>query len=120
MRSNKMALGRRGELLAAEFLAKQGVSIIARNIRTPYGELDLIGFHAETLVFFEVKTRRTDTYGYPEESVSATKRDHLIASAQAFIQDHPELPRDWRIDVVAIRLYPGQMPVFEWFENAVS
>ena len=120
MRTPKMALGTRGEQLAAEYLAERGVSIIARNVRTPYGELDLVGFHAEILVFFEVKTRRTDTYGYPEESISGTKRAHLTASAQAYVQDHPDLPGLWRIDVIAINLHPGQKPSIEWFENAVS
>ncbi len=115
-----MALGVKGEQMAAEYLAKQGVSIIARNFHTPYGELDLIGFQAETLIFFEVKTRRTDTFGYPEASISATKRQHLTASALAFMQDHPELPDHWRIDVIAINLVNGMAPEIEWFENAVS
>jgi putative endonuclease len=117
---DKKVLGTRGEQLAADYLAERGVSIIARNARTPYGELDLIGFHAEILVFFEVKTRRTDTYGYPEESISSTKREHLAASAQAFVQGHPELPNQWRIDVIAIYMKRGQKPEFEWFENAIS
>ncbi len=120
MRTPKMALGTRGEQLAAEYLAEHGVSIIARNVRTPYGELDLVGLQSGNLVFFEVKTRRTDTYGYPEESISASKRAHLAASAQAFVQDHPDLPGDWRIDVIAINLNSGQKPSIEWFENAVS
>ncbi len=119
MRTNKMVLGARGEQLAVEYLEKRGVTIIARNVHTPYGELDLLGFLDETLIVFEVKTRRTGTYGYPEDSISATKRQHLMASAQAYIQDHPELPDQWRIDVIAINLNPGQKPEFEWFENAV-
>ncbi len=120
MRTNKMALGVKGEQLAAGYLTEHGIAIIARNIRTPYGELDLIGFQGEMLVFFEVKTRRTHAYGYPEESINATKRDHLVASAQAYVQEHPEMPDHWRIDVVAINLSPGKMPEIEWFENAVS
>ena len=120
MRNSKIELGRRGENLAAEYLAERGFSIIAKNVRTPYGELDLIGLQSGALVIFEVKTRRTDTYGFPEDAVSATKRAHLIDSAQAFIQDHPELPGNWRIDVIAINLRPGLKPEIEWFENAVS
>ena len=120
MRNSKIELGRKGENLAAEYLAERGFSIIAKNVRTPYGELDLIGLQSGALVIFEVKTRRTDTYGFPEDAVSATKRAHLIDSAQAFIQDHPELPGNWRIDVIAINLRPGLKPEIEWFENAVS
>ena len=120
MPNTKIELGKRGENLAAEFLIARGFSIIARNVRTPYGELDLVGFQPETLVIFEVKTRRTDTYGFPEDAISTTKRAHLMASAQAFIQDHPELPGNWRIDVIAINLRPDKKPEIEWFENAVS
>ncbi len=120
MRNSKIELGKRGENLAAEYLVKRGFSIISKNVRTPYGELDLIGVQSGTLVIFEVKTRRTDTYGYPEDAISMTKRAHLIDSAQAFIQDHPELPATWRIDVIAINLRPGKRPEIEWFENAVS
>ncbi len=120
MRTNKMALGTRGEQLAKEYLVKRGVSIFAWNVRTPYGELDLIGFQGELLVFFEVKTRRTRTFGYPEESITAAKREHLVSSALSYIQEHPELPCQWRIDVISINLDPGRAPEFEWFENAVS
>ncbi len=120
MRTYKMALGKRGEQLAKEYLAQKGVSIFASNVRTPYGELDLVGFQGELLVFFEVKTRRTKTFGYPEESITAAKREHLVASALAFIQEHPELPCQWRIDVISILLNLGRTPEFEWFENAVS
>ncbi len=120
MQNKKRALGITGEHLAAEYLAGQGVSIIARNVRTGYGELDLIGYHAGILVIFEVKTRRSDTYGFPEDSVSTIKRQHLISSAEEFIQKHPELPSTWRIDVIAIKMRPDQSPEIEWFENAVS
>ncbi len=120
MRTDKMALGTKGEQLAKKYLARQGVSIFANNVRTPYGELDLIGFQGELLVFFEVKTRRTGTFGYPEDSITASKREHLVASALAYIQEHPELPGQWRIDVISINLNPGRKPDFEWFENAVS
>src|SRR5512146_2755665 len=120
MQNRKREIGVNGERMAAEYLAERGVTIIARNARTPYGELDLVGFQSGVLVFFEVKTRRTNTYGNPEDSVSSVKRKHLVDSAQAFVQDHPELPASWRIDVIAINIKPGQKPEIEWFENAVS
>ena len=115
-----MKLGRKGETLAAEFLSRQGVEIVARNIRTAYGELDIVGIVKDMTVTFEVKTRTSEAYGYPEDSISAIKQKHLAESSQAFLQDHPELPADWRIDVIAIRLLPGKQPEIEWFANAVS
>jgi putative endonuclease len=117
---NKQKLGNQGENLAAEYLTGRGVAMIGRNVRTKYGELDLIGNCNGMTVVFEVKTRRTETYGFPEEAISQMKRKHLIASAEAYMQEHPELPNEWRIDVIAISLKSNKIPEIEWFENAVS
>jgi putative endonuclease len=113
-------LGKSGESLAADYLSAHGVSIIARNARNQYGELDVVGCIEGMTVIFEVKTRKTDTYGNPEDAISRIKRQHLINASQAFILEHPELPAEWRIDVIAIRLFPGSQPEIKWFVNAVS
>jgi putative endonuclease len=119
-------LGKWGEKLAADFLIKQGYSILARNARTPYGELDLVAKHhgllqrdESCIVFVEVKTRRSQSYGYPEESVTTSKQEHLISAALHFLQDNPELESDWRIDVIAIEYYKNREPVIRHFENAI-
>lgn len=119
--TRQQSIGRWGENLAAEFFTKQGWEIIARNERTPYGELDLIARCNEGLVFVEVKTRTSDTYGLPETAITPRKRAHLIDAAEHYLQAHPELAGDWRIDVVAISGSPAHSnPQIEWFENAVS
>jgi putative endonuclease len=124
----RRSLGRRGELLAAEYLLSRGYQILERNVRTPYGEIDLIvsqpagiaGACSTSLVFVEVKTRSSSAFGYPEESVTASKQIHLIHSAQAYLQDHPESSGDWRIDVIAVRIVRGEgQPEIKHFENAV-
>jgi putative endonuclease len=120
MAKNKKVLGNWGENLAESYLIARGISILGRNVRTKYGELDIVGTCNGLTVIFEVKTRKTDTFGYPEDSISRSKRNHLIASAEAYLQDHPELPDQWRIDVIAIQVKPGINPEIEWFENAVS
>jgi putative endonuclease len=119
-------LGKWGEKLAAEFLADQGYSVIARNVRTPYGELDLIAQLSSehnpndiTTIFVEVKTRSSRSYGYPEESITASKREHLISAARHYLQEHPELDRDWRLDVIAIERYRDKKPSIRHFENAL-
>jgi len=119
-KDGKISLGRWGETLAADFLSAQGVSIVARNARTRYGELDVVGCMDGMTVIFEVKTRTTDKFGFPEDAISRTKRQHLMDASLAFLQDHPELPEEMRIDVVAIRLFPGSQPEIKWFVNAVS
>ncbi len=116
----RQSLGRWGENLAAEFLSQKGYAILARNTRTPYGELDVIAQHAEGLVFVEVKTRSSTSLGLPEISVTSAKQSHLRSAAQAYLQAHPESPADWRIDLIAILRIPGQDVQIEHFENIIT
>ena len=116
----RQSLGRWGENLAAEFLSKKGYTILERNTRTPYGELDLIAQQAEGLVFVEVKTRSSTSLGPPEVSVSPAKQSHLRSAAQAYLQTHPESNVDWRIDLVAILKISGQDVQIEHFENIIT
>ena len=73
--------GRLGERIACRFLLKQGYDILARRFRGRSGELDLIGFEGETLVFIEVKTRSTKTFGDPWEFVDWQKQQSLRRAA---------------------------------------
>ncbi len=100
-------LGDSGERVAALFLEQRGYKILDRNwrSRTRAGEIDLVAEDADGLAFVEVRTRRGDTAGSPEESITPRKRARLIALAQEFLQTHPEYAvRAWRIDLVAIQL----------------
>ncbi len=100
-------LGDSGERVAALFLEQRGYKILDRNwrSRTRAGEIDLVAEDADGLAFVEVRTRRGDTVGSPEESITPRKRARLIALAQEFLQTHPEYAvRAWRIDLVAIQL----------------
>ena len=120
MSGHNRALGQWGETLAAEYLTRRGYALVARNVRTPYGEIDLIVRSSESLVFVEVKTRAGDAYGPPETSITPKKRTHLIESAQAYLQAHPEIRLPWRIDVIAIRKRRDAAPEIVHFENAVT
>jgi len=114
------ALGRSGEQIARAFLERQGYTFVAGNVRTPYGELDLIMRQNDVWVFVEVKTRSSSQFGLPEEAVNERKRTHIIQSSEAYLQEHPECSGDWRIDVIAIETgRHGQAPHLEWFENAI-
>ena len=115
------ALGHWGESLAVEYLTEQGYKIIDRNARTSYGEIDIVARQEDHIVFVEVKTRSSTNFGYPEEAITARKRVHLIEASQAYLQEHPELGGDWRIDVIAIqRMDSREAPLIEHFENAIS
>jgi putative endonuclease len=135
MKGERQIIGRWGENLAAQYLHAHGYTILERNARTPYGEIDLVtcqaqpaqvGNHAfgcpgQVIVFIEVKTRRSQAYGLPEASITPRKRDHLVSAIQAYMQAHPELGGDWRLDVVAIQhLSSGQEPEIVHFENAIT
>jgi len=121
MSTSLQAIGRWGESFAAEYLTRRGYTILERNARTAYGEIDIVATQSEVAVFVEVKTRTSTAYGYPEESITPKKRAHLIASAQAYLQTHPELETDWRIDVIAIhRPHSDRSPQITHFENAVG
>lgn len=120
MTGQKQSLGRWGEERAAEYLETKGYEILGKNIRTGYGEIDLLARQGAILVFVEVKARNSLAYGHPEESVSLTKQQHMVDTAESYLQIHPELDGDWRVDVIAVRRRKNQAPEILHFENALS
>src|SRR3984893_5341495 len=79
------ALGHRGEDIAHRFLRRSGIVIVARNYRmnSGAGEVDLIGWEGDTLVFVEVKSRQTEAYGAPHSAIAPHKEFSLIRAARA-------------------------------------
>jgi putative endonuclease len=105
MKTRLRQLGDAGENLAAAALKKQGYKILARNWRSPLGEVDLIARHGKFLVLVEVKTRRSAAFGAPEEAVSAAKQAKLRRLADYYLREK-RLGEDVmvRFDVVAVTL----------------
>ena len=121
MNSSRQSLGRWGENIAANFLEDQGYLIIDRNCRTPYGEIDLVAHDGDVIVFVEVKTRASYAFGFPEESITSQKREHLISAAQAILQEMSNHSNIWRIDVIAIRKEKSfNQPEITHFKNAIT
>jgi putative endonuclease len=123
--NHRKHVGRWGENTAAAYLEQRGYRILARNVHNRYGEIDLIASAADgSLVFVEVKTRTGQTFGDPEEAVDRRKVEHLSASAEAYMVEHPELTgQNWQIDVIAILGRPGEKledVQIEYFENIAS
>lgn len=117
----RFSLGAWGEAQARDFLLRQGYTLLAGNWRSPEGELDLIAEVDGTLVFVEVKTRRTAAFGAPEEAISPRKIRHLIRSAAAYLEAHTTGDRAWRIDVIAITAGPGPRVIrLEHFADAIQ
>jgi len=123
IRQHNQLLGKWGEACAARYLEQKGYSIIARNIRTPFGEIDLLAQQEEdgNFVFVEVKTRASSSFGPPEISVDRRKKEHLIASISFYLQEHPEIEESWRLDVIAVERLNDREPVrITHFENALQ
>jgi putative endonuclease len=131
VKTYRQKLGKWGEELAVEYLIERGYSILGQNVRTPYGEIDVIAQqqeqpcgespHQAVVVFVEVKTRSSTVYGFPEDAVTREKRAHMLAAAQGYLQIHPELSDRWRIDVIAIqRSGSKSAPEITHFENALA
>ncbi|NBU32197.1 MAG: YraN family protein [Actinobacteria bacterium] len=95
-------LGAFGEQLAAEYLVDQGFVILARNWRSNSGELDIVALTEHTLVFCEVKTRRSTSRGFPAEAVTPAKLTHLRAAALNWLCEHKVSHHSMRFDVIAI------------------
>ena len=98
------ALGRRGEDIAHRFLQRAGLIVVARNFRmaSGAGEIDLVGWERDTLVFIEVKARQTDEYGAPDRAIGAEKQSSLMRAARDYAR-HAEVPWDKvRFDVVNV------------------
>lgn len=125
MTSSRVQLGRLGEELASGFLRSAGWGILAANYRCPWGEIDLVARDGEELAFVEVRTRRTSTFGTPQESITRRKAERLVATAQHYLQSH--VPENdgadvlWRIDLVSIRLAGGTgSPHIDHIKHAVQ
>ncbi len=120
--THKQRIGVWGERVAAGYLEKLGFIVLARNVRTPHGEIDLVArASGGELVFVEVKTRTSGSFGLPEEAVDARKLEHLFRAAEVYLQERPELAdQEWRIDAIAIQGRPGDRVEdvhIEHFEN---
>jgi putative endonuclease len=119
MSRERRLLGQAGEALAAQTLQQQGYTILTRNYRTPYGEIDLIARHGDTLVFVEVKLRRSEFFGPPQAAVNTAKKRHLKRAAQYYLTRQHSMDIKIRFDVVAITM-AGKQPRIEIFDGAIE
>jgi putative endonuclease len=114
------ALGRLAERWAGAWLRWQGLRPVARNYRAPFGEIDLVMLHGETLVFVEVRYRRDTRFGTPEETVFRSKQERVIRTAERFLQHHAiHRNRRCRFDVLSIT-GPNYRPKFRWLKDAFT
>ncbi|GAF78384.1 unnamed protein product [marine sediment metagenome] len=120
MNPGRRDLGAFGERVAAAHLEAKGYRIRARNFRCREGEIDIVAEDGDCLVFVEVRTRRGDAFGTPAESVTAAKERRLLTVAKAYLQEHPDVPANQRIDVVGVELSRGRLQAVQHIEGAIA
>jgi putative endonuclease len=108
----KQRLGAAGEDLATQFLLAAGYQILARNLETRYGEVDIVALVGQTIVAVEVKAKTNLEYGSPAEMLTSTKR-HKLNQIATYLAQHYGFT-DYRIDTIAI-LYTGSKPIIEHY-----
>ncbi len=110
--------GQAGESAAEEYLRRKGYRILARNLRSPLGELDLVAEDGQVLVFVEVKARRTDAFGGAIHAVHHRKQEKLIQLAAQYLARHHIKDRLCRFDVVLLQGPDATVPKIEHIQNA--
>ena len=115
-------LGDRGEELAGDYLQAHGCTLLDRQWRCRYGELDLVARDADgTICFVEVKLRGGDLAGLPREAVDRRKRERLRTAAEAYLSQHGLEDAPARFDVAEIYSDPGHRSLrLEYLENAFT
>ena len=114
-------IGALGEKVALRFLEAKGYRVKCRNFRTPFGELDIVTKHGDSIIFIEVRTRTTSSLGPPFLSVTRVKQAHIIRNALFYLKRYGLIGRDWRIDVVSVKLDSRlTLENIEHIENAVE
>lgn len=100
--SKRLALGQRGEALAAAYLEERGYTIVARNWRRPEGEIDLVVARDGLCVFVEVRSRTGVERGHPLETVNASKRARVLRAARLYLDEEKPPAAVFRFDVVGV------------------
>lgn len=100
--NDNILLGNLGEDYAVKYLIKNGYTILERNYRCKFGEIDIITKHGHTLVFVEVKARRSTNFGYPVEAITKIKQKHIYNTARHYLVSSKIRYSDIRIDAIEV------------------
>ena len=104
---DRKQVGELGEKKALKYLKENGYKIMQRNFKCRTGEVDIIAMDGKTIVFIEVKTRRSLSYGLPCESVTAAKKKHILRTTRYYVSVNKLEDHDQRIDVIEVYLSEG-------------
>lgn len=111
-----LPFGRRAEIHAIDYLRTLGYRIVTYGYRTKGGEVDVIAWDGDVLVFVEVKARRNADP--PEDAVGWTKQQRVMRAAQAYMSKHHRRGAPYRFDIVAVNVHPDAPPEFRLLRDA--
>jgi len=103
---DRIQTGKQGEDLAVAYLKKEGYVVIERNYRCLFGEVDIVAKDGDTIVFVEVKSRRSDRFGEPQMAVGLEKQKRISRISLKYLEDRHLYPCNARFDVVAVKIMP--------------
>jgi len=115
--SDRIRTGKKGEDIAVAYLKKEGYDILERNYRCLFGEVDVVAKDGDTVVFVEVKSRRSEQFGEPQMAVGLEKQRKLSRISLKYLEERHLYPCNARFDVVAVKILPGGGKV-ELIQNA--
>lgn len=120
---NSQVFGNAQESKAARYLASQGLKLLCRNFSSRHGEIDLIMTDSNTLVFVEVRYRRSEHFGGALNSVTSIKQKRIRLTAAHYLQTHPQLQCSCRFDVIGLThatttATNAAALRFDWIKNA--
>lgn len=99
---SKRATGDSYEARAASFLKQNGLRVLASNVNSPFGEIDIVALSGKVLVFVEVRYRQHSRFGGAAVSITSAKRNRIIATAEWFLQQNSQYRQAaCRFDVIA-------------------
>ncbi|HEY6838275.1 MAG TPA: YraN family protein [Geobacteraceae bacterium] len=116
--NHNRSLGARGEEIVTAYLKGQKFVVVERNFRCKAGEIDIIAREGKCLVFVEVKTRRDESYGPPQASVTSFKQRQISKAALSWLAKNGKQDVSARFDVVAVVLHDHAVPRIEHIRNA--
>lgn len=122
MHDGNRVLGKLGENIAARFLSRKGFRVIGRNVKTFLGEIDIVVWKKPHVIFVEVKTRQSMSFGPPYLAITRKKKKKLIQCALCYLKMKDLTDGPWRIDIISIEIegFSERVRKIEHFENAIE
>lgn len=114
---NTLFWGKEGEEIALTYIRGKGYKILEQNFKCKIGEIDIVSIDKNTLVFIEVKLRKTADFGYPMEAVTRKKQDKIRQVASYYLSYRDYSRYSIRFDVISIIKKPGGNPEITHLEN---